>query len=439
MFAQTELTPNSLCSLIQEMKHLKRLNLSHTKTNGFVAGVLSKTCKKLEHLNLDNCQSMFDDDVDSLCQQLKTTLVYLNIDNIDVSKKTVVKILLDCTSLRFLYASHLFSAIQELYMWAIRDILPEKSEKLATVCHKTGKNRSEQENEPLKEIEFSGPLNLDTIYIDNVVLKSDLMDSLSYLCPKLKILQINCLGSDSYFSYLNNFSSLSELVLINPDSLLCYHFNGHLMNALKDSIGSKLKLLHLDHIVDVNLRSIAKYCRNLVKLNVEFICYYEPANDPNLTQSDLDAEVIDANIGINSLRFLAISNTNNKYEQVHLNMGQFKKDLKLLLSNAQVKFLHLSGLNELEDEYLNCMFTTRAPRLITQQFEFVFIHESVEIMELRQMNQVTAQLVIELLIKARNSLKQLNLVDCKLISKADFKKMEHLIKSLNLDLRINWS
>jgi hypothetical protein len=265
------------------------------------------------------------------------------------------------------------------------------------------------------------------------------MDSLSYLCPKLKILHINCLGSSSYFAYLNNFSSLTELVLVNPDSLLCYQFNGYLANALKDSIGAKLKLLHLVHIVDVNLRSIAKYCRNLVKLNVEFICYYEPANDLNLTQSDVDAEVANNEIGINSLRFLAISNVNNKFEQIHLNMGQFKKDLKLLLSNAQLKYLNLNGLNELEDEYFNCVFTTRAPWLVAHQFEHFFIHECIEIMELRQMNQITTQLVIEFLIKAKNSLKQLNLIDCKLISKADLKKMEHLIAVLKLDLRVSWS
>ena len=50
-----------------------------------------------------------------------------------------------------------------------------------------------------------------------------------------------------------------------------------------------------------------------------------------------------------SLRHVALSNINLKYEQQNLNIDQFKSDLQMLLTNGSV--LQLTGFDELDDDY----------------------------------------------------------------------------------------
>ena len=96
----------------------------------------------------------------------------------------------------------------------------------------------------------------------------------------------------------------------------------------------------------------------LKKLNVEFSRYYGPANDASLSESDLNSDIITREIGISKLSILSISNLKNKYEHRNTNICQFKKDLKLLISNTNFLSLSLSGLTELENEYFAELFAT---------------------------------------------------------------------------------
>ena len=93
--------------------------------------------------------------------------------------------------------------------------------------------------------------------------------------------------------------------------MISFKFEGNLMHALRDSIGKQLKSLTLINITDVNLRSIARYCTNLVRLKMEFISNYEPAIDEPLS-SDINNQAWDQVKPIKSLRLLSISNFNIK-------------------------------------------------------------------------------------------------------------------------------
>lgn len=175
------------------------------------------------------------------------------------------------------------------------------------------------------------------------------------------------------------------------------------------------------------------------KLNVEFISYYEPALDTSLSEADFNSDIITREIGIPKLKFLALSNLNNKYEHRHLNIGQFKKDLKLLISNCNIESLSLNGLTELEEEYFAELFTTPAPVNFKKSPKFELIIDSIQSMEFFEIDNLTAEVFRQLLINDNNSLKKLCLNNCKLISKKNFFDMVRLIKIKNLDCHINWA
>ena len=429
---QIELTANNLCSIINSMKHLKILNLSHTKSNINVTNSIAKTCSKLESLNLNNCLNLYDDCIEILSENLFRTLTLLSIDNINLTNNLLVQVLIKCQNLKYLYAYNLVDVIQSLYK---NSLIVEKQRNDS----KSDDSENEIIDEEKKLAGFGGTLKLETFYADSgVVLKTYHMEALSIVCPLLKNLHINCIGSSSYLNYLENFSFLNELLLANTTSLMCFEFKGPFLDAIKGSLGKQLKSLHLTSIVDVNLRSIAKHCRNLIKLSIDFIGYYEPYNDLSLEQSDFNAEVINNEIGIKNLRSLSLSNSNNRYEQRHLNIGQFKQDLKLLLSNSQVEHLNLKSLSELEDEYFGQLFTTPVPIGIKKEPDHKFIIDSITTMEINELNYLTPELVLQYLILSRNSLKNLSLINCKLIGKKDFLRMEYIIKSKCLDCWLKW-
>ena len=246
------------------------------------------------------------------------------------------------------------------------------------------------------------------------------------------------MGSSKNLIYFSNFSLLTELLLANTDSLISFEYKGCFLTALKNSLGKQLKSLHLTYLVDVNLRSLAKHCTNLQKLTVDFISYYEPAYDSSLDTSDLNAEIINNQIGMANLRFLSLSNLNNKYEHRHLNIGQFKKDLKLLMSHSNLEKLSLNGLSDLDNEYFVELFTTEAPVKFRINLNLKLIIDKIELIELNEINNITPETICELLILAKNSLKSLSLINCKLINKTDFYKFLNVIKYKSLDCNIKW-
>ena len=112
---QSELTPNSICSILCSMRQLKKLNISHTKANIKVAELIAKTCNKLEYLNLDNCINLYDNCIELLCEHLHKTLTFLSVDNIELTKNTLIHVLLKCQHLKFFYALHSLDIIQSLF------------------------------------------------------------------------------------------------------------------------------------------------------------------------------------------------------------------------------------------------------------------------------------------------------------------------------------
>ncbi len=147
----------------------------------------------------------------------------------------------------------------------------------------------------------------------------------------------------------------------------------------------------------------------------------EPAQDPN-TNTDEEYSIknslqLDANQTrlIKPLQYLFISNLSNKFEQVHLNIGQFKKDLCHLTANTRLNRLELTDLNELDDSYFQCLFTTPSLYPFTN---YVHIFDSIETISFNKMNGISGNLVFNYLVKAQNTgLKTLNLNDCKLITR----------------------
>lgn len=392
------------------MKNLKKLNLSHTKSNRAVIQTLTANCKKLENLNLENCKLIYDECIEDICNGLSQTIQYLNIDNIKLYTETLIKVLNTCVNLKFLYASELIDVISNLYNSI--DLFDE--------------NRNEKS--PKTNIKY----NFDTFYIDSdVILKEDKMQALSYFCPNLKLLRLNCISSNDSLAYLDGFSNLTELIIANNSSLISFKFNGHLLETLKGSLGRRLKNLNLIYFLDVNLRSIAKYCPNLQSLNVEFTGYYEPAIDRSLNEKEC--------LFIRPLRALSIGNISTKFEHVHLNIGQFKKDLTMLLGNGLVKSLQLAGLNELDDEYFTSLYSTPVNRT-NPNSGYKYLLESLESLDLKQMGGISAKFIKDYLVNnSQNNLKELNLIECKQIGKSDFIKMNKLVSAQNLDCKIKWT
>lgn len=109
------------------------------------------------------------------------------------------------------------------------------------------------------------------------------METLVRVTPELRQLNINCIGPNSSLAYLGQFRYLNELLIANTNSLISFCFGGVFLETLRtSSLSKQLRALHLIHLVDVNLKSIAKHCTNLVSLNVEFLGYYVPAVDTSL-------------------------------------------------------------------------------------------------------------------------------------------------------------
>lgn len=381
------------------MNNLKKLDLSHTKANEAVCKILATNCQKLEYLNLENCKFFFDDCLDLLNSIPKPLFKFINIDNIALSDEKIEQTLKLFKNLKFFYVSELLDRIWKFY----------------------------KNNEKNKFSNNNYQYGLETFYIDSdVLLKEHHMEALVFTCTKIKSLRINCVGKNECLKYLNGLNYLSELTIANP-SLLTFKFGEYFLEFIKLS-GTKLKQLTLINLVDVNLQCIAKYCKNLVKLNVELIDYYEPCEDPDIKNN--------AQFLIKNLNHLSIANICTRSETIHFNIGMFKSHLIQLLSNGNLKFLHLAGLNELDEEFFQCLFSTPVPTFSDNRL----IHHNIQTIELKEMNSIGPKLITNyLLTDEKNSLKEIVLNECKMISRQDSFKMKLLVKKYNLDCEVKWT
>lgn len=395
--------PTDLTTILKSMKNLKKLNLSHTKANIDVARLIAQNCLKLEYLDLENCSQMFEYCIELLTDSLYQTLQYLNIDFVRISKELTEKILLNCKQLQFFHVNNLAEVLNKLYIESIT------SEDLVARKFKLTK------------------FNIDS----DTVLKPQFLNSINEMCPNAKSMNLNCTAVRSCFSSLVNFKFLTELVVANQDCMISFKFDGYLLEALRNSIGEQLKLLHFVHVTDVNLRSIAKYCPNLVSLNVEFLDYYTPAEDL-YGEFDANNNKIYRDYSIKPLRSLSISNNSIKEDRIHPNMGQFKQDLTLLLSNGKITNLELTRLNELNDEYFQCLFSIKTK-------EGYLLHQNLLNMTFNQMKNISGYLIFTNLLCLISSLKCLNLIDCKQITKADAIKFARFLRMQNFDCVLKWN
>lgn len=137
-----------------------------------------------------------------------------------------------------------------------------------------------------------------------------------------------------------------------------------------------------------------------------------------------------------------------KHDQIAVNMGQFQSDLTGLVRNGRLKRLHLAGLSELNDEFFECLFlfppiVFPASNDLPSQEEASFVtdaaYESIETLELRELNAITGNMVFRFLIDRPNRLREINLHGCKHIGRAEVKRFQYIISLRNLDCKINWT
>ena len=154
------------------MKRLKKINLSHTKTNDEVIKELINKCTILEHINLENCLNVYEDCIEWISNKFWQTLNTLNIENINVSDEIIENVLQKSINLKNLSTSRLVDAIKRIH--------------------------SSNENETSNDKYLA--LNLETVSIDSSTnLKQKEMESIALSCNKLKSLHISCIGSSNSF------------------------------------------------------------------------------------------------------------------------------------------------------------------------------------------------------------------------------------------------
>ena len=113
LFGQNIIESRVLSQLIKPQK-LKRLNLAFTRTKKQVSDTILDTCKKLEYLNLDNCQFIPDQSIEQLCMEpaISQSIRFLHLC---VSQDTIEVCLLKCTDLRSLEVNGLLKKLTSLY------------------------------------------------------------------------------------------------------------------------------------------------------------------------------------------------------------------------------------------------------------------------------------------------------------------------------------
>lgn len=164
----------------------------------------------------------------------------------EIAQETIIKILLKCKNLKLFHTLELLNAIASLYKFSTESKAPN-DEELSNLSQKISQMQ-------IKKEDFGGTLNLETVHVDHIRLKSEHMESLSIICPLLKTININCMGEPKNLAYLCNFDHLTELLIANTSSLMSFKFDTFLIKVLKGPLGKNLRSLHLTYLVDVNLR-----------------------------------------------------------------------------------------------------------------------------------------------------------------------------------------
>lgn len=428
LFGQKELTVNNIFDILKSMSKLRSLDLSHTKANKLICGLIACKLTNLEQLSLGNCKWIDDSCVDILVNNLSSTLVKLNLDNVWLSIECVQHILSKCTKLKHLIIENFLKMILELY-------------------HESHESDAKQ----YKKFQF------ETIQIDSgsqISLKEELMEALAITCSNLKKLTINCIGNNQSLAYLHNFAHLNELLLANTHSLLAFSFDGPFLEALKSDFGKQLKRLHLIYIKRVNLKSIAKHCPNLVWLNVEFASNYEPTIDADVecsSSSSPDGDEADNYLSLESLRYLSLSNYS--FKQIKSDKSALlRTHVEHLVNHGKLKHMQMRNLNELNSDFFYELFSrpltlvlepdgaSSSKRTLVEVCN-MFCHQNIEKLELKQMHHIDIHLIRDRFFnpKIHTKLTQLNLDECKQITRQDFYKLNGIVKHNNLNCSISWS
>ena len=403
---QKDITPRSLSNILKNQKNLKRLNLTQTQVNDQVLHLIANSCQCLEELSLRDCKSIYDDCLLYLTNILSRKLTSLNVDNVFLTDDCVKQILIECTLLKFLYTDNLVRVI----------------------------------NSMTQESNIAYVFNLETIYCDNtnVYMQQPQFNCLTFSCPKLKCIQITCFGSNEILGSLKEFKALNQLIISNQN-VVVYKFDNNLVNYFMLN-GHQLRKLHLIHVCDVNIQTIIQNCMNLSELVVEFSQYYTPFGitiDYELTE--LEQKMLP---DLKYLNTISMGNFSINEKKTNLNIELFKFDLKLLIKKAiNLKNLRFDRFNFINDEFFNDLM----------KFSFEQNASKIEKIELIKLNQLSMNVINRHLlfhetkvlpIHSENRFKRLKnvyLIDCKLITKVNFEVAIKKLKSFNLDCLLKWS
>lgn len=115
LFAQVDLTSKNISYIVQFLKHLKKLDISHTKSNLQVFEELGKHCQKLEKIYADNCACVHDACLDVICNKLSSTITEISLGNVcQIGKQATLRTLRTCPRLRYFYVNQLLIYLNDM-------------------------------------------------------------------------------------------------------------------------------------------------------------------------------------------------------------------------------------------------------------------------------------------------------------------------------------
>lgn len=143
---------------------------------------------------------VYDDNIEEIVGALASTLEVLNVDNINLADATIKKILEKCVHLRVFNVYNLVQVLYNLY---------QNYNEVDEWCEVTR----------IEAIEISSSVNL----------KSEMMEALALICPKLKSLTVYCYADKYVLQELCLLNNLCHLVLGNNTSLITFKFEGRVL------------------------------------------------------------------------------------------------------------------------------------------------------------------------------------------------------------------
>lgn len=139
------------------------------------------------------------------------------------------------------------------------------------------------------------------------------------------------------------------------------------------------------------------------------------------------------------LVYLSVSNVSTKFEAVHINIGQFRADLTGLVANGKLAYLLIGFMNELNDDFFECLFLTPPYFRGSEKINSHYAYESINTIEFKEMNSISPNLILNFLVERDNCLQELNLINCKQIGISDIKSINSIIFRKNLNLKVKWT